>query len=140
IFVLIDEYSRFVLADYASDATSATLLLVLKKMLLRFPTQVTGLVLDRQTGFTSTEFVRYLTEVGITHRFCPPNRHDVFNGAAERTIQSLRIMARTSMAANHLSPLFWRSATLYAVFVKNRLPHESLRGTSPYFKLYQKPI
>lgn len=53
------------------------------------------------------------------------------NGLVERPHQTLARMVRCSLHAAALGPEYWSYALLHGVYIKNRLPHQSIK-MSPY--------
>ncbi len=138
-FVGVDQATRYISLEFVRGTSADQLWSAFLVLKTRFPAKVQSLVLDRQSGFMATTFTQNLDKLGIKYRFCPPQRHDLFNGLVERNIQSLRNMARVALHAMNLDSSFWRYAVYYAAFIKNRLPIRSLNGI-PWMLLYQKPI
>ena len=83
----------------------------------------------------SNEFRSYLIDAGIPHKHVPTDKHN-FNGVVERCIQSLRTMSRCALLQRSVPFRLWFYAVRHAVFVKNRLPHETLQGDTP-FRLFR---
>eukprot|EP00924_Labyrinthula_sp_SR-Ha-C_P010163 augustus_masked-scaffold_66-processed-gene-0.83-mRNA-1 protein AED:1.00 eAED:1.00 QI:0/0/0/0/1/1/3/0/1297 len=138
VTVLVDAKSRLVetiplrstTADYVTKAffRGVSNLQILPKLL----------VTDRQPAFTSSTFVNTLSTRNIRIKFVPRERHDVFNGIAERTIGVLKTMSRAGLINAKLDDSSWCYAVNYAAFIKNRCPHSSLNDEIPFEKFYNK--
>ncbi len=135
MLVAVDRFSRFVATSYSPSTRTDDLLHAFKIAINRFSSAPKLLIMDRQSGFTSKEFVDFLLSRGIRYEFVSPMRHSEFLGLAERTIQSLRNMSRASLAHMNLASTFWHFAVDYAAFVKNQIPHEGLNGDFPCTKM-----
>ena len=98
------------------------------------------LYLDRQSAFTSKQFLSILQSRGVGYKFVPLERHETFNGLAERHGGILHPMARSSLEDAKLTARFWiYYSVLYAVFVKNSVPHQKFNNSlTPYEKLTGK--
>jgi hypothetical protein len=55
------------------------------------------------------------------------------NGKVERLNGTLGVMVRALLYSSGLVPMFWSSALVLAVYLKNRLYHRPIRCTPPYF-------
>ena len=55
------------------------------------------------------------------------------NGLVERPNRTFGQMMRCLLHSSELGPEFWSYALLHAVYIKNRLPHQSIQ-TTPYMK------
>lgn len=79
-------------------------------------------------------FTKYLTELGITHRFtCPHTHHQ--NGSVERKHRHIVETGLTLLAQAKMPLKFWDHAFLTATYLINRLPSPSLNNKSPFFLL-----
>ena len=129
--IAIDAYSRYAHCQYIRDTGADSTLHDLQSLLAYAKTPPKILQFDRQSSFTATITQNWLKEHNFGLKFVTPARHGELNSLVERQIQSLRLMARTSMLDARLSTSFWPHATNYATYVKNRLPHTSLNGKAP---------
>lgn len=79
-------------------------------------------------------FTKYLTELGITHRFtCPHTHHQ--NGSVERKHRHIVETWLTLLAQAKMLLKFWDHAFLTATYLINILPSPSLNNKSPFFLL-----
>jgi len=72
-----------------------------------------------------------LKSSGVTHLTSPPYSHES-NGLAERQNRTFKDTAWTLLRQAHLPSSFWTKAIEAACQIRNRLPHSSLQGVSPY--------
>jgi hypothetical protein len=54
------------------------------------------------------------------------------NGVAERKNRSLKEMANCMLQSKSLAPKMWAEAINFAACIQNRVPHKSLKGTTPF--------
>jgi hypothetical protein len=85
----------------------------------------------------SSVFRARLKHHGLIPRSSPAYTQ-AMNGLAERTIGTLKNMARTCMEAANLPKKFWPAAMLHAIYLRNRCPSSALHGDTPYFRLFGK--
>lgn len=90
--------------------------MAVRALFLKFPTSVKHLQLDRQTGFLTQSFTSFLINYQTSFSKAPPERHEEFNGLAERALLTLKKMARAALLNSNLSSSFWKYATAYAAF------------------------
>ena len=138
--VAVDKYSRLTAVVFAGDRSTETLITATRRVFLLFggaPTK--RFVLNREGGFWSEGYRKFLLDNNVPYKFVPTAKHN-FNGVAERTIQTLRTMSRSALLQRQVSFKFWFYAVNYAAYVKNLLPHDNLDGLSPYCKFYGQQL
>jgi transposase InsO family protein len=54
------------------------------------------------------------------------------NGVAERKNRSLKEMANCMLQSKSLDPKLWDEAINCEAYIQNRVPHKSLKGTTPF--------
>ena len=79
---------------------------------------------------TSKEFNALLVEQGFTLQVTGSNNSKQ-NGMVERPHRTLKQMVRCILHNASLGPEFWSYALIHSVYVKNRLPHSSIK-MSPF--------
>lgn len=134
----VDAFSRFVwvfpLRLKSDTLTQST---QFKKMVeLQFNCQIKCVQSDGGCEFRP--FIKYLTELGIIHRFtCPQTYHQ--NGIVERKHRHVVETGLTLLAQSTLPLKFWDHAFVTYAYLINRLPSLTLDNHSPYSKLLNKP-
>jgi transposase InsO family protein len=103
-----------------------------KTGILRFRT-------DNGGEYVNKEIETFFSESGISHDRTVPYSHES-NGVAERCNRTITTIART-LLVDYESKALWAEAIAYAVYTKNRLPHNALLlQSTPYQALHgQKP-
>jgi len=81
---------------------------------------------DNGGEFMSPSFVRSLSEEGIVHQLSAPYTPQQ-NGVAERSNRTIVEMARAMLQHSHLSHAFWSDAVMTAAYIRNRVPHRSVK-------------
>eukprot|EP00924_Labyrinthula_sp_SR-Ha-C_P014108 snap_masked-scaffold_56-processed-gene-1.40-mRNA-1 protein AED:0.90 eAED:1.00 QI:0/0/0/0.5/1/1/2/0/1341 len=129
--ILVDLRTKLIRVAPLRTLQSKDLLAALYYLLSTLKTLPKTIVTDRQSGFTAEHFVNSISAKGIHLRFVPRDRHDTFNGVAERTIGILKVMASAALLQSKLDDSFWIYAVKFASYIKNRVHHKTL-GESPY--------
>ena len=75
VLLAIDVYSRMTVGECIHDLKAETLKIAFHKLLNRIPGTIKRVVLDRQSGFTTTDFVNSLVKRSILYKYAPPGRH-----------------------------------------------------------------
>ena len=78
----------------------------------------------------STKFAEMVAECGFTLEETGADASSQ-NGMAERPNRTYGEMMRCMLHSSELGPEFWSFALIYAVYIRNRLPHTSIK-MSPY--------
>jgi hypothetical protein len=128
-----DEATRMSFVFYLRDKTSSTVLEVFEKFKasaeLHFYSKgykIQAVRMDGGSEYQAT-LKGFLVEKGIdserTTHYSPES-----NGISERLNRTLLDMARTMLFGANLPNKLWTEAISAAVYLKNRLPHSSLRG------------
>jgi hypothetical protein len=76
---------------------------------------------------------KYFEQQGILHEYTPSYMHES-NGVAERYNRTIITNVRAMLI--DLPKNLWAEATNTAVYLRNRLPHKTLKGTTPYEKMF----
>eukprot|EP00924_Labyrinthula_sp_SR-Ha-C_P001216 snap_masked-scaffold_7-processed-gene-17.6-mRNA-1 protein AED:0.35 eAED:0.84 QI:0/0/0/0.5/1/1/2/0/1023 len=132
MLVVADQFTRWIWTSFSLSTKSSDLKHSFYNLLSQAKTSCNLLVLDRQTGFLTTEFLSTLHENKIRFKLATPERHGETKGLAERSILSLRTLARSALKHAKLSTDWWKFAVNYASFIKNRLPHIALENLTPF--------
>ena len=136
-FVLVDVKTTYPCVEAIKSKTAQTLVATFDRIRLGMKMRVELVVIDRESGLDSKEFLDHLLKQGIRHKLIPRERHGEFNPLAERTIGILRVMARAALFHMDLDDTFWVHATKYAAFLRARLP-PARGGLSPYQRWYRR--
>eukprot|EP00924_Labyrinthula_sp_SR-Ha-C_P005496 snap_masked-scaffold_62-processed-gene-0.56-mRNA-1 protein AED:0.32 eAED:0.32 QI:0/-1/0/1/-1/1/1/0/231 len=131
MLVVADQFTRWIWTSFSLSTKSTDLKHSFSNLLSQSKTTCNLLVLDRQTGFLTTEFLSTLHENKIRFKLATPERHGETNGLAERSILSLRTLPRFALKHAKLSTDWWKFAVNHASFIKNRLPHIALENLTP---------
>ena len=124
---VIDHFSRFLRAYPLRNKGSDLVLKALRKDLSIFGVPAIA-VMDNGSEFTSKEFKKYCTQLGIKQVFCLPY-HPRGNSVLERAHRTLKsVLAMLSNA----HPNHWPDKLCDAVKILNESVHVSL-STSPFF-------
>jgi transposase InsO family protein len=86
---------------------------------------------DRGDEFNSIEFGLYCAEEGVQRHLTAPYSPQQ-NGVVEQRNQTIVGMARSMLKARRMPVTFWGEAMSMAVFILNRSPTRSLKGTAPF--------
>eukprot|EP00924_Labyrinthula_sp_SR-Ha-C_P008366 snap_masked-scaffold_11-processed-gene-10.43-mRNA-1 protein AED:1.00 eAED:1.00 QI:0/0/0/0/1/1/2/0/1256 len=138
VMVLVDAKSRLVETIPLRSSTADYVTKAFLRGISNLQISPKLLVTDRQPAFISSTFVNTLSTRNIKIKFVPRERHDVFNGIAERTIGVLKTMSRAGLINAKLDDSFWCYTVNYAAFIKNRCPQSSLNDEIPFEKFYNK--
>jgi len=131
--LLVDDCSRYMWLHLLSSKDEAPA--VIKEFQAQVETE-TGKKLrvlrtDRGGEFTSIEFGLYCTGQGLERHLTVPYSPQQ-NGVVERRNQTVVGMARSMLKAKRMPAVFWGEAVSMAVFILNRAPTKSLKGTTPF--------
>ena len=134
IIVVVDKFTRMLFTQFIPDFSAKTLTKAFNQLLLDHQLTPKILVTDRQSAFESTIFKDNLLQRKTQLFYAPRDRHETFNGLAERAIRSLKQMASCALADAQLpTKKFWPFAVSHAAKVKNLIPHRELK-MSPWQK------
>ena len=89
---------------------------------------------DNASDYKSVEMMQFLESKGIHSHFSTPKKRWQ-NGAAESTINSIMMSARTDMAESGLGGRFWFKAANAGEDIRNVTFKERI-GISPYQAMY----
>jgi len=131
--LLVDDCSRYMWLHLLSSKDEAP------AAIMAFQAQVeteTGKKLhvlrtDRGGEFTSVEFGLYCAGQGVERHLTAPYSPQQ-NGVVERRNQTVVGMARSMLKAMKMPAAFWGEAVCTAVFILNRAPTKSLKGSTPF--------
>eukprot|EP00924_Labyrinthula_sp_SR-Ha-C_P000849 augustus_masked-scaffold_7-processed-gene-5.4-mRNA-1 protein AED:1.00 eAED:1.00 QI:0/0/0/0/1/1/3/0/660 len=99
--ILVDLKTKLIRVARLRTIQSKDSLAALYYLLSTLKTLPKTIVTDRQSGFTAEHFVNSISAKGIHLRFVPRDRHETFNGVAERTIGILKVMASAALLQTH---------------------------------------
>jgi hypothetical protein len=127
----IDDYTRFAwiyLLKQKEDAKNA-----IKDYVTRIEKQYSTAILRFRTDgggeYINKDTTNYFDTQGIVHEQTPPYTPES-NGVAERFNRTVTTMVRC-MIMDHPKSL-WGEEYATAVYLKNRLPHSTLKGKTPF--------
>ena len=86
---------------------------------------------DGMAEYKSHEFRESLKNLGVEIQYLAPFRQEQ-NGLVERHIQTLNNRISAMILGSGLPKAYWGEAALYAEYILNRTPRESLNGKTPY--------
>ncbi len=93
---------------------------------------------DRGGEFDSTDLNRYLMKQGIRKETTMP-RTPQQNGVAERMMRTIKETVKAMLIDAQMPEGFWGLAALHAMWLRNRLPTQSLTSRkTPYEELFGK--
>ena len=137
--IFVDDYSRF--TWYYTLQHKDQLADAFKHFKARIEnesgTKIKILHTDHGGEFISNSLQKYLKEHGIIHRTSAPYTPEQ-NGTAERMNRTIMESARAMLFQTNINIRFWPHACATSVHIKNRLPHSSLNGITPYEKFHNK--
>ena len=85
------------------------------------------------------QFAEVLAKAGIFKQTTSPYSPQQ-NARAERYNLTIAEMVRTFLISSGLPKHLWPFAVLYAVYIKNRLPHSGIGGAIPHELFYEKEV
>ena len=134
----MDDYSRYMFLYLlrSKNEVFATFRQFKKMIEAQLELQVKKLKSDGGSEYDNSKFRKLCEETGMVQNFSAP-RCPQQNGGPERLNRTIEQMARCLLIEAGLSIVFWPFAVLYAIFIKNRLPHKALRGKIPLELLYK---
>ena len=137
----IDDFTRMIFIYFISCKSQVKEKFMIFKSYVENQTgmKIKALRTDNGTEFVNKELSNFLSIEGIQHQttvpYCPQQ-----NGVAERTNRSIIEKARSLLSGSNLSKAYWEDAVGTAVYLKNRSPHRSLHGDTPYERWHgEKP-
>ena len=104
---------------------------------VQFNKQIKIVRSDNGTEFVNQEMTGLIEKQGTIHQLTAHGNPQQ-NGRSERPMRSIDEMARALLKAAGLSVRFWPFAVLYAVWLKNRLPHAGIDFAIPYRVMFGK--
>jgi transposase InsO family protein len=136
----VDDYTRYVWAYGIENKKAATVKAVFDTWKAEVEKQSGKELKALRTdggGEYEKELDRYLKAMGIHHQVTAPYTPQS-NGVAERINRTLLEMMRSMLYQANLPSRFWTYALDTAVYLKNRLPHASIRHRTPFEMFYSK--
>ena len=129
----IDEFSHYSLVRFlrTRDEAPKILMELIQLVERQYDVKVKKIQCDNAGEFSSTKFKEQLSTLGIQQKFSIAYIHET-NGTAERFNRTICGSARALLFDSHLPSTLWAEAVAHATFTKNRIPHASLTGTTPY--------
>lgn len=133
VFVIVDDYTAMTFVHclkHKSDVTQA-----FKEFKVWVENQVgkkiKTLRTDNGREFINYNLEKFLKSNGINHQTSVPYTPEQ-NGVAERANRTIIEKARCLLYDSKLNQRFWEEAVKTAVYLKNRSPSKSVRGSTPY--------
>ncbi|GJS54432.1 zinc finger, CCHC-type containing protein [Tanacetum coccineum] len=139
IFLLVDDYSRYMWAYFLSTKDQAfdTFKEFKKSTENELRTTLKMLRTDRGGEFTSNEFTQYCKENGIARQLTAPYSPQQ-NGVVERRNRTIMSMTRCMMKATNMPQNFWAEAVRHAIHILNSVPTKALEDITPYEAIKQR--
>ena len=89
---------------------------------------------DRRGEYIADYFRSYCKTTGIRQEFTPPYTPQA-NGLSERDGRTILNVTRCLLNEANLPKTLWGEVAATAVFLINRLPHSSINGDTPYYRM-----
>ncbi|GJW92234.1 ribonuclease H-like domain, reverse transcriptase, RNA-dependent DNA polymerase [Tanacetum coccineum] len=139
IFLLVDDYSRYMWAYFLSTKDQAfdTFKEFKKSTENELRTTLKMLRTDRGGEFTSNEFTQYCKENGIARQLTAPYSPQQ-NAVVERRNRTIMSMTRCMMKATNMPQNFWAEAVRHAIHILNSVPTKALEDITPYEAIKQR--
>nr|GFA57899.1 zinc finger, CCHC-type [Tanacetum cinerariifolium] len=133
IFLLVDDYSRYMWAYFLSTKDQAfdTFKEYKKTIENELRTTLKMLRTDRGGEFTSNEFNQFCKENGIARQLTAPYSPQQ-NGVVERRNRTIMSTTRCMMKATNMPQNFWAEAVRHAIYILNSVPTKALKDITPY--------
>ncbi len=136
-YVYTSRASKLVKAYPVKDASTAsaaeTLDMYCNDILPNLKENANCMQMDAGTQFITDKWNNVCKKYNIRHRTCPVD-HQAMNGQAERVIGILMSKTRALLMDKGVKRNLWPLALETATFLYNRIPNDSLRGTTPLKK------
>lgn len=139
--VFVDDWSRRIWMYCLANQTTQLLLTTFQRFVSEAQSQAGCYTVRRIHGdnqFDIKALHRWCNENQIALSFTVPYSPQM-NGRAERVMRTIKEPARTMLIAADLPPEFWPYSLHTAVYIRNRVPHRSLNGQTPYQKWFGRP-
>ncbi|GJY59192.1 ribonuclease H-like domain, reverse transcriptase, RNA-dependent DNA polymerase [Tanacetum coccineum] len=139
IFLLVDDYSRYMWAYFLSTKDQAfdTFKEFKKSTENELRTTLKMLRTDRGGEFTSNEFTQYCKENGIARQLTAPYSPQQ-NGVVKRRNRTIMSTTRCMMKATNMPQNFWAEAVRHAIHILNSVPTKALEDITPYEAIKQR--
>ncbi|KAK1419234.1 hypothetical protein QVD17_28397 [Tagetes erecta] len=139
IFVLIDDFSRFMWTYFLKEKSEAFEAFKKFKVMVEVETNVKIKTFrtDRGGEFTSHEFDRFCETEGIIRHLTAPYTPQQ-NGVVERRNRTLLEMTRSILKARHVPNCLWGEAARHSTDLINKIPTRALNDKTPYEMLKNK--
>ncbi|GKE72957.1 zinc finger, CCHC-type containing protein [Tanacetum coccineum] len=139
IFLLVDDYSRYMWAYFLSTKDQAfdTFKEFKKSTENELKTTLKMLRTDRGGEFTSNEFTQYCKENGIARQLTAPYSPQQ-NGVVERRNRTIISTTRCMMKETNMPQKFWAEAVRHAIYILNSVPTKALEDITPYEAIKQR--
>nr|GEU51461.1 zinc finger, CCHC-type [Tanacetum cinerariifolium] len=133
IFLLVDEYSRFMWVYFLNtkDQAFETFKEYKKSIENELRTTLKMLRMDRGGEFTSNKFMQYCKENGIARQLTAPYSPQQ-NGVVERRNRTIMSTTRRMMKATNMPQNFWAEAVRHAIYILNSAPTKALVDITRY--------
>lgn len=154
--IITDDYTRYTWCLFSHTRTVSDILIMLKEFFQKILPQVRTvrddntksksdlevrvIHCDKETGFISNEVVGYCRSLGI-HVEPLEGHHQYFNGIVERTIGSLKNIARKMLVDSKLPMFFWSYALRHAAYIRNLVGVKTHgKHISPHYELLKEKV
>ena len=135
----IDEFSHYSIVRFLKtrDEAPKALMEMVQLVERQHDVKVKTIQCDNAGEFSSTKFKDQLAAIGIKQKFSIAYIHET-NGTAERFNRTICASARALLYDSNLPSSLWAEAVAHATFTKNRIPHGSLTGKSPFTLVFNR--
>ncbi|KAG7582944.1 Zinc finger CCHC-type superfamily [Arabidopsis suecica] len=133
IFVLIDDFSRYMWTILLKDKSDAFCKFKIFKTMVEKETEekIQTLRTDRGGEFVSLEFNSFCEEFGIKRHLTAPYSPQQ-NGVVERRNRTMMEMTRSMMKHMHLPNYLWGETIRHTTYLLNRVVTRALKDMTPY--------
>nr|GEY65329.1 zinc finger, CCHC-type [Tanacetum cinerariifolium] len=133
IFLLVDDYSRYVWAYFLSTKNQAFDIFKEFKKTIENELRTTLKMFRTNHGgeFNSSEFIQYCKENGIARQLTAPYSLQQ-NRVVERKNRTIMSTTRCMMKATEMPRDFWAEAVRHAIYILNSVPTKALEDITPY--------
>ena len=134
-----DHYSRLKVVYFikAKSEALSTLIKFVQDVAIPLGLRVHRLRSDRGGEYIADYFRRYCKTTGILQEFTAPYTPQQI-GSNERSGRTIFNMTRYLLNESGLPKFLRGEIAATAVFLMNRLPHRSINGGTPYFRMFGK--
>jgi len=137
--VITDPYTKYIWFEKLNtkDQGASRVIDVVRRAQTQSGSAVKRLYADGGSEFINATLKAFCAKNG-TELHYPPARTPQLNSVAERTVRTVKDMARTLLLRSGLPEWFWHRAANHAIFVYNRTKVSTVTGVTPFESLYKQ--